>query len=273
MKRRKVIETQTKTDKKMRPFYTIYFNARMCNMRISVNDIPVLSMAVDGQCSSRYPFNNLLLESGLANIKYEALPLKREMHLREGAYLNCKVELYDMDSTHYQPISIMAHYETPSQEESKMPYIVHEDSFQVDVPYELTGWKQSIRLYRFKEQLRPMVIRKYHSIIAMMRNFSFSQYEDAFREREDIISECFFLSEEEKRNRMKEVEDAIMNCSEIAPLLSTDKLEFAADGRLVRLIKGDGESALRIRNAETGEETMIELWLHMKQGSTTLTII
>lgn len=257
----------------MKPFYSVKFNARRCNMKITINGIPLICMELDGQCSTNYPFNNLLLESGWATIKYEVLPLKGYVQLHKDAYLNCKVELYDMDSTYYQPISTMAHYETPSQEESIMPYIVHEDSFRVDVPYELTGWKQSVRLYRFKDQLRPMVIRKYHSIIAMMRNFSFSQYEDAFREREDIISVCFFLSEEEKKNRMKEVEEAIMNCSEIAPLLSTDRLEFAADGRLVRLIKGDGESALRLRNAEAGEETMIELWLHMKQGSTTLTII
>lgn len=257
----------------MKSFYSVKFNARMCNMKISINEIPLITLEVSGQCSSGYPFNNLLLESGWATIRYEARPLKGELQLRKEAYLCCKVELYDMGSSNYQPVSTMALYETPSQNDVIIPYRVHEDAFQVDVPYHLIGWKQSIKLDRFKEKLRVMVLRKYNYIISLMRNHNFSQYENAFREREDIIGQCFYLSEEEKRDRMKEVEDAIINCSEIVPLSSTDRLELAADNRLVRLVKKDGESALRIRNDETGEETIIELWLQMKHGNTDLTII
>lgn len=257
----------------MKPFYSVNFNARMCHMKISVNDIPLFNMDVDGQCSTRYPFNNILLESGLANIKYETRPLKGEMQLHKNAYLSCEVELYDMDATNYEPISTMASYETPKQEGAVIPYFVHEDAFQVKVPYSLVGWKQSIKLDRFKDQLRPMVFMKYNSIISLMRNHSFSQYENAFRERENIMGTCYYMSEYEKQDRMDDVKNLIMNCSEIVPLSSSDNLELAADGRLVRLVKLDGESALRIRSAETGEETMLELWLHAKPGSTELTII
>lgn len=257
----------------MKAFYSVKFNVRMCNMKISVNGIPVISMDMNGQCSTRYPFNNLLLESGKASIKYEALPLKGEAQLHKEAYLSCMVELYDFESTNYEPVSTMASYESPQHDDTIIPYLVHEDFIQVEVPYSLVGWKQSVKLDRFKDQLRPMVFMKYNSIIAMMRNRSFAQYEDAFRERENIMGECFYLSEAEKQGRMKQVEDAIMNCGEIVPLSSTDTIELAADGRLVRLTKSDGGSALRLRNEETGEETMIELWLHMKPGSRELTII
>jgi hypothetical protein len=232
-------------------------------------------MDVDGQCSTRYPFNNLLLESGRTSIKYEALPLKGEAKLHKEAYLSCEVELYDLESTNYEPVSTMASYETPQHDNAIIPYLVHEDFIQVEVPYTLVGWKQSVKLDRFKDQLRPMVFKKYNSIIAMMRNHNFSQYEDAFREREDIVGVCFYLSEAEKQERMEEVESIITSCSEIVPLLSTDTLELAADGRLVRLLKIDGKSALRLRNENEGEEeeTMIELWLHIKPGSKELTII
>lgn len=257
----------------MKPFYSVKFNARMCNMKISVNGIPFLVMEVDGQCSSGYPFNNLLLESGWASIRYEARPLKGELQLRKDAYLCCKVELYDMESINYQPISTMADYETPQQKELLIPYIMHEDTFLVDLPYYLIGWEQSLKLNQFKEKLRLLVLRKYNHIISIMRNHYFSQFENEFRERENIIGVCYFLSKNEKQDRMKEVEDAIINCSEIVPLSSTDRLEFAAEGRLVRLVKEDGESALRIRNDVTGEETTIDLWLHMKTDNSELTII
>lgn len=256
----------------MRPFYSVNFNARMCHMKISVNGVPCFSMDVDGQCSTRYPFNNLLLESGRASIKYEALPLKGEVQLHKEAYLSCEVELYDLDSG-YQPVSTMASYETPQHDDTIIPYLVHEDFIQVEVPYTLVGWKQSVKLDRFKDQLRPMVFKKYNSIIAMMRNRSFAQYEDAFRERENIMGVCFYMSEAEKQGRMKQVEDAIMSCSEIVPLSSTDIIDLAADGRLVRLVKSDGGSALRIKNEEAGEMSALELWLQMKPGSTDLTII
>ncbi len=72
---------------------------------------------------------------------------------------------------------------------------------------------------------------------------------------------------------MKEIEGFIMNSTEIVALSSTDQVELAAEGRLVRLVKTDGESVLRVRNEATGEETVIELWLHMKPGSSELTII
>ena len=257
----------------MRPFYSVNFNARMCHMKISVNGIPCFSMDVDGQCSTRYPFNNLLLGSGRVSIKYEVLPLKGEVQLHKEAYLSCEVELYDLESTNYEPVSSMASYETPQHNDTIIPYLVYEDFIQVEMPYTLVGWKQSIKLDRFKDQLRPMVFMKYNFIIGMMRNHSFAQYEDAFRERENIMGVCFYLSEAEKQERMKEVEGIIMACSEIVPLSSTDTIELAADGRLVRLTKSDGGSALRIKNEKAGEISTLELWLQMKPGSTDLTII
>ena len=186
----------------MKPFYSANFNARMCTMKITVNGIPLFSMEAEGQCSTRYPFNNLLLESGMTSIRYEARPLQGELQLRENAYLSCAVELFDMESP-FEPIATMASYETPHQEEAIIPYLVHEDTFPVDVPYSLTGWKQSVKLDRFNDQLRPMVFMKYNSIIAMMRNRNFTQYEAAFREREAIMATCFYLSETEKQGRMK----------------------------------------------------------------------
>ncbi len=257
----------------MRPFYSVNFNARMCHMKISVNGVPCFSMDVDGQCSTRYPFNNLLLESGRASIKYEVLPLKGEVQLHKEAYLSCEIELYDLESTNYNPVSTMALYETPKHDDTIIPYLVHEDFIQVEMPYTLVGWKQSRRLDQLKDQLRPMVFMKYNSIISMMRNHRFSEYANAFRERENIMGTCFYLSEDEKQERMKQVETIIMSCTEIVPLSSTDALELAADGRLVRLVKSDGGSALRIKNEEAGEMSTLELWLQMKPGSTDLTII
>lgn len=255
----------------MKPFYSLNFNARQCNMKVSVNGIPLLMMDVEGQCSSSYPFNNLILESGWATIQYEARPLASEMQLRKEAYLNCLVELFDMESP-FDPVATLASYETPAQNEAILPYLIHEEAFQVNVPYSLKGWKQSTKLDHLDDKLRPMVFMKYNSIIGMMRNRNFTAYENAFREREDIVATCFYLSEAEKQGRMKEIENDITS-SEIIPLSSTDRVELAADGHLVRLVKTDGESALRIKNEEAGEETMIELWLHMKPGSTELTII
>lgn len=255
----------------MKPFYSLNFNARQCNMKVSVNGIPLLTMDVEGQCSSSYPFNNLILESGWATIQYEARPLAGEMQLRKEAYLNCLVELFDMESP-FDPVATLASYETPPQNEAILPYLIHEEAFQVNVPYSLKGWKQSTKLDHLDDKLRPMVFMKYNSIIGMMRNRNFTAYENAFREREDIVATCFYLSEAEKLGRMKEIENDITS-SEIIPLSSTDRVELAADGHLVRLVKTDGESALRIKNEEAGEETMIELWLHMKPGSTELTII
>ena len=255
----------------MKPFYSLNFNARQCNMKVSVNGIPLLTMDVEGQCSSSYPFNNLILESGWATIQYEARPLASEMQLRKEAYLNCLVELFDMESP-FDPVATLASYETPAQNEAILPYLIHEEAFQVNVPYSLKGWKQSTKLDHLDDKLRPMVFMKYNSIIGMMRNRNFTAYENAFREREDIVATCFYLSEAEKQGRMKEIENDITS-SEIIPLSSTDRVELAADGHLVRLVKTDGESALRIKNEEAGEETMIELWLHMKPGSTELTII
>ena len=242
-------------------------------MRISVNGIPLLNMEVTGQCSSTWPFNHLILASGMVSVKYEALPLRGKIQLQPDAYLRCVVELYDKDSNNYQPVSTMASYETPPRNETILPYLVHEEFFHASVPYSMIGWKQSIRLDHFQNRLRPQVLSKYNSIIDMMRNHRFSQYEDAFRERENIIGVCFYMPEDEKRERMEAVKEAIMNSTAISPLTERDFLEFAADGRLVRLIKADGESSLRVRNDVEEEETILDLWLHMKPGRNELTII
>lgn len=242
----------------------------MCRMRISVNGVPLLNMEVDGQCSSRYPFNHLILESGAATIKYEALPLNGEAQLHKEAYLCCRVEQYDLDSN-LEPKSTAASFE--SHHESIIPYIVHEVPFQVSVPYNVTGWKQSVKLERYKNQLQRLVRLKYDNLISMMRNRDLTPYEEAFREREDMVGVCFYLSDQEKQDRMKSIKDAIMNCTEVVPLSTFDRLEFAADSRLVRLVKKEGQSALRIRNDKTNELTILDMWLHVKAGSKKLSII
>ena len=139
----------------MRPFYSVNFNARMCHMKISVNGVPCFSMDVDGQCSTRYPFNNLLLESGRASIKYEALPLKGEVQLHKEAYLNCEVELYDLESTNYDPVSTMVSYETPKHDDTIIPYLVHEDFIQVEVPYTLVGCFHEIQFHHLYDAKPP----------------------------------------------------------------------------------------------------------------------
>ena len=245
----------------------------MCRMIISVNGIPLINMEVDGQCSTRYPFNNLLLESGEIPIKYEVRPLRRELQLHKEAYLSCEVELFDLEST-LEPVAVMAHYETPADPNNNMlPFLIHEDVFHAEVPYSLEGWKNSMKLDQYGDGLRTMVVEKYESLISLMRNRDFSQYAKEFEERENIMGVCFYLSEEEKRERMGDIETVVKNSNRIVPISNKDYLEFAADGRLVRLVKEDGESSLRLLNEEAGEEIIIELWLQMKQGSNELTII
>ena len=256
----------------MRPFYSVNFNARVCNMQIFVNGVPLIRMDVTGQCSTEYPFNNLLLESGYATIRYEARPLMGELQLRKEAYLRGEVVLYDLDSG-YEPISKMAFFETPEQNEDAKPIIVHEEDFQASVPYSLVGWQNSISLDLYENHVKDMVFNKYNALIAMLKNHSFSQYADVFKEREDIMATCFYMSEEERRERMNEIERLVNNCTRIVPLSDLDILEYAAEKHLVRLIKPDGESSLRLINDENGDETMLELWLHLKPGNNVLTVI
>lgn len=257
----------------MKSFYSINFNARMCRMIISVNGVPLINMEIDGQCSTRYPFNNLILESGNIPIKYEVRPLGKELQLHKEAYLSCEVELFDLEST-LEPVAMMARYETPADPNNDMlPFLIHEDVFHAEVPYSLVGWKNSMKLDQYGDSLRTLVVAKYESLITLMRNHDFSQYAKEFEERENIMGVCFYLSEEEKRERMEDIANAVMNCSQIVPLSNRDFFEFAADGHLVRLVREDGESSLRLLNEAAGEETIIELWLQMKQGSNELTII
>lgn len=229
-------------------------------------------MNIDGQCSTRTPFNNLIMGSGPVTVLSEVRPLNGDLKLREDAYLKTEVELFDLHSG-YEPVSKMALFETPPQTDAGLPFIINEAVFQASVPYSLTGWKKSVRLDSSGDRLRASVVNKYNAIIAMMQNRSFAQYEEAFRERENIMCICFYLSEAEKQERMKEVEAAIVNCTSILPLKGDSFIQFAADGRLVRLAKADGESSLRLFNDITGEETIIEMWLHMRQGSNQLTVI
>ena len=256
----------------MKPFYTLNFNARVCKMSVSVGGVPLIRLEVKGQCSSRIPFNNLLLESGYATIRYEALPLKGDLHLRKEAYLDCEVELYDLD-TGNEPVSKMAHYESSPHDDKLLPLIVNEKVFPVTVPYTIVGWQKSVNLDRYENYIRTMVFNKYNSIIAMMKSRDFVQYESAFRDRVEILGTCFYMTKDKVDECNKATEELIINSSRIVPLSELDIIEYAAEKRLVRLIKTDGNSSLRVVNDEEEEETTIDLWLHIKPGSSQLTII
>jgi len=256
-----------------KPYFVIDFSAVNCLIDIRINDVSVLSMNVDGQISTKLPVNNAITESGQQQVSYFILPLMGETSLHKDAKFLASVCLYDAGEDLIKMKKEINKFELPDNKAGiPLPSFKYEDSFSADVPYRLFTWKNSQNLSEIGN-LRKLVDSSYKDIEKIINNAQYKQFANLIQKREDNITTSMYLSEIEKKERVSELIDIIETGFKIMPVSEKDIMVIYGYDKLVTLRKQDGNSALLLKNSNTGEELNLEIQFHLEQGKTELSII
>ena len=125
----------------MKNYYVLDVGTYMCHLIIKINDVEVFSLNIDGQMSTEIPINMGILESGMQAIQVIGLPANGEKELEKESYIRYKVMLYDVSGDKFVLIKNFENQYTPAVKKG-IPIIVHESTFEAEVPYKLEAWQK-----------------------------------------------------------------------------------------------------------------------------------
>jgi len=254
------------------PYYMIEFSASAVMFEIRINDVPLLTLNVEGQASTIVPMNYLILESGKQQISINVLPVLGKIKFIENSSFRATVKLYDVVDD-FNFIEDSVEYKTPDIEEDKLiPAFNYQDIFYAEVPYKLVAWQDSNDLSKI-EDLRQKVDEQYRMIENIIKTRQFLLLQEMLEQRENNAAISMYLSEDEKKSRINDFIYDADNGFKIVPHSKEDQLILYGNNRLASLRKIDGSSALLLSNDETEEDLCLELMLHIEKGSNELAII
>lgn len=276
-----------------RPLYTIDPHI-YCSGTVLVNDVPVIERYGDqtiGRSGSigSIDINNVLLQSGKYNVIGKMFPRKNNKTLIETDAMLIDFYCADANPTIWKsskhkfhptlesPDSEMVPNPDPNAENGNMlsnpidglPSYIIATEIEVELPFVLNGWQNSVDLTKLDEKiLNEKVFEYYRQIHAVLKEHNAGKFLELSREKQKLQEQAFYFNEE-RRQSFKEGLASLFNQNlEIEPLNESElKLEFLGYGKLVRLMKLDGSQPLQFKSPNPKEESNVELEIKLHARS------
>lgn len=133
------------------PVYYAVFSYKGCLVDIRINDCFTDKIEEPENCGgTAITINPSILSSGKQNISICLKPYKGEQQIREDAHFELKIGYKDFKEKKdiNEPYPWHWVYQCPDliNLANNAPTFYYEDTFEANVPYELTGWKNCISL-------------------------------------------------------------------------------------------------------------------------------
>jgi hypothetical protein len=248
------------------PYYQLDFSALLCKFEIKVNDIEILSMNVDGQTATDIPINSAIFGSGLQKIEVKGYPLNGTKKNNPEAYIRYKVVEQEVSTGEFVFSKDFEKYQTPPVKDGQ-PFIYHTSNFMAEVPYELQSWNNLRNVKELKTDIIPALTKAYQSLIKKAKAGDYKPLIDALKVVEDRNSKTMYLSDQDTKQRIKSILDDITDGFNIMDLTEGRVLSYAGNGKLVRFVRTDGNSALALESNKTNEELVLDFWFSLPNGS------
>lgn len=263
------------------PYYELYPNLN-CSGIVLINDVPVFSFlgkdTNEGIMDGSVPINHVVLQSGKYNVTGKIFPRFGQKTLTENDGMEISFNVSDIDNWKETKHSFFPQLSTPEASFDRnnkvtsplkgLPYFEIKTEIEIELPFVLDGWQNSIDLTKLDETvLKQKVIEYYTQLHAILKEHNASKFLELSREKEELQTKAFYFNS----IRKQEIRDSIINLFnknlEVLPLNPDElKLEIFGYGKLVSLLRIDGGSALQFkRNIAEGERNIeLEVKLHVR---------
>ncbi len=268
-----------------KPYYKLGCNI-FTSAEIYVNDVLIQSFmgektSGDDRISSILPINQVVLESGRYFVKGKMYPRYGEKFMTEdNSYLGLDFELCNISNCKETNVVYHPKIESPwdgLSEGIKYPYFEISTEIEVELPFVLDGWQNSVDLSKIKEQkLFEEVFSFYTQLHAVVRSHNVSKFLELSKEKMTLQEQAFYFSEERKKSFMDGAVGLFSQKLDLLPLDPTDmKLIVMGHGKLVKLLRKDHTEVIQFKSPNPEEQSNIELEvkLHMRNKKLGFSII
>lgn len=226
---------------KEQPEYWIFIHSNNCSYVATINDMPIYTDFNDGSMKSlSFPLNTLLTKTGPYALKLRLLPKQDEdFNLDTKIEKGSKIQVKISRTANKQESIILD--ETVAVDESGFPLIEKNYNFNIDVPYSLTGWSKSVDLKKEdEEKLTKEVVDFYQKMMLLYEKKQIAEISSLYYPRQLENAQALYSST--KQDSEKLVSKLQQDVNQVQDFKLEDyKLQFYADGKVVGLIRTDGE--------------------------------
>ncbi|WP_054851309.1 hypothetical protein [Olleya sp. ITB9] len=270
----------------LKPYYSIY--RRMgCAGEIYVNDVPLtfhsgITTSGSKTVTGDIPINHLLLESGSYKVTGIMLPRHKMKTLTKDEYMSLDFYIAEGDTSKLQETRKKFHPRIKQpwnglSEKIEYPIFKITTEINVNLPFVLNGWQNSINLKTIKEKdLFNEVLKFYYQLHGVLASHNASKFLDLSKDKMELQEKAFYFTKKSKADFLNGATSLFSQKLELLPLNSTNlKLQIMGYGKLVRLVRLDGSSALqyKIADPEINDTVKFDIKLHMKTLNKGLSII
>lgn len=256
---------------KKEPYYVLDFSAYACLFEVRVNDMPVLSMELEGQTATEYPINTEIFKSGKQELTVKVLPLSGNTVLDKNAGFKGRIIEYEV-SNGFKYVSQCCKFLMEVKPDQLLPVLIHADVFTANVPYELESFENSKNLTKVKD-LRKKVISAAEQILQIVRNKKYDKFRSIIAKREARNGISMYLTKDELQARTEGFIEKFKNGYVPDSIPKGAVLIYCAHNRAVMLKYPDGDPAIHFYNKEKDSTSFLEVMFHMPKGSDKLEII
>lgn len=257
------------------PIYEFSIDARECSIDLKVNDIPCFSNYEHGGVALDWPVNANLLSSGKQFYSFKIFSYENENFINNKAIVKAKISVRDaLDFS--KPRILISEISIPdfSKDEEPRKELHIRGEFDVILPYNHEGWKNSVNLLNEnKEQLFKELSDFYEELYEIFKNFNIEKYKKCTYTRFKELSSSFYLSENEMKRR--EVSFIPKFKGQIQKTSMEDyQMLFLGEGKLVAIRIPNEPIGLKfISSNETDNIIYEQAIFHRKSEGAPLTLI
>jgi hypothetical protein len=255
------------------PYYMVQFTAISCLFEIRVNDVPIFTMELKGQTSTRIPANLGIYQSGVQEISVKMLPLKGEAKLSPGARLDYNVVLYDVSNGFEHKETFEEYRSDAVKSDSIVPLYTHKSTFKATVPYTMKSyWLDGKDLNKVKD-LDDKLRASYKRIASLVKDKKFDIFKDKIANREYNMAASMYLSANEAEGRIQRLLNDFKNDYDLIEFPENTVTVYSSYGKRVSLKRLNGDPALSFVNTEEREQVMLDLEFYYSKDTQQFEII
>ncbi|MDO6519035.1 hypothetical protein [Zobellia uliginosa] len=271
----------------LKPYYSIYQRFG-CSGELYVNDVLVYSFFGDrtqeGGSTGAVPINNALLESGKYKVIGRMFPRFSNETITEEDYMSLDFHVAEaegplgtMKKTRYKFHPRIEQPWDGLSENINYPVFEIATEIEVELPFVLDGWQNSVDLSKMKEEkLFEEVFAFYNQLYLVMESHNVGKYLELSKEKMKLQEKAFYFSEERKASFQKGAMQIFGQELQMVPMKKDElRIQVMGHGKLVRLVRLDGTEALKFKSPdpENHSDIEFEVKLHKRDAKKGLSII
>lgn len=225
---------QNLNDKKMikNPYYIAEITSSRCSVEFSLNGVPNYNHFEEENTAStatiEWPINPFIIENGLQHFNLKVLPLKNSTTILPKAFVRVKIYKAEAIEEYIPQELISEEIEITFSDKKNLPVYIIKDVFQAELPFNFTGWKNSVDLSKEnQEELYKEVIKWNEEIANIYQTSNQEKYYNAFKSRDLELNKSLYLPQNKSHSFHPQDKDIL------ALPNKSYKLELCASGKLV----------------------------------------